>query len=223
MRIKICGLCRPEDALLAVAAGADLGGVILAGRSRRLQRPERAERIYAALTPAQRVGVFVDAPEGEVCALARRFRLAVVQLHGREPPAVAQRLGTAGPWQIWKALRLRSREDLLLGVERYAGRVRGLLLDSWSERAAGGTGRPFAWTEVAAVRDQLPAGLELIVAGGLNPENVAAAIELLRPDVVDVSSGVEQSVGEKSPQRVRAFVAAARAAAGGWASRRVEG
>src|SRR5512134_3196935 len=93
-------------------------------------------------------------------------------------------------------------------LERYASVADGILLDGYSAFASGGTGSAFPWDEVARVRSRFPAKLQLIVAGGLTPSNVHRAITLLSPDVVDVSSGVEQAPGMKSEERVRAFIAA---------------
>jgi phosphoribosylanthranilate isomerase len=161
-----------------------------------------------------RVGVFVDAAEADILATARALTLSVLQLHGSESPAQVAALRAAGPWRVWKAVRPRSADDFRAALERYARVVDGVLVDGWSAEAAGGAGAMFSWNEVARLRPLVPAGIELIVAGGLHPENVAAAIVALRPDAVDVSSGVEETRGIKSEERLRAFVAAARAAAG---------
>lgn len=207
-RVKICGLTRRPDAEAAVAAGADFLGVILAPGGKRTVTPEHAGSVLAAL-PATRVGVFVDAPAGELEEAAVTARLDVIQLHGDETPETAGRLREAG-WTVWKALRPRDGAEFAAGVARWAGAVDALLLDGWSPHAMGGTGERFPWPEVAALRGRVPEGLALVVAGGLRPENVAEAAALLRPDVVDVSSGVETAPGIKDVDAVRAFVAAAR-------------
>lgn len=215
VEIKICGLCRPEDAALAAEAGADYLGVVLAPGGRRSRSMEEAAAIFGAAPDVRRVGVFVDAVVDEVVAAARRLGLSVVQLHGGEAPQVAAELRAAGEWQVWKAIRPRDRSEFLAGVEAYGAVVDAVLVDGWSAAAPGGTGARFPWDEVAAVRSSVPAGLRFFVAGGLEPGNVAEVVARLAPDGVDVSSGVEAVVGEKAPEKVRAFVAAAREAAAG--------
>lgn len=210
--VKVCGLTRREDAVHAAAAGADLLGVILAP-GRRTVTPETAARLLEGLAP-RRVGVFVNAPVQEVLAAIGTVRLDVVQLHGDEDPEYIARIRQAWEGDLWRALRPRSGGELLTEAERFAGRVDGLLLDGWSAAARGGTGTRFPWPEVAAVRDRLPEGLRLIVAGGLTPENVAEAVRILHPAVVDVSSGVERSPGEKDADAVTRFIARARSVGG---------
>ncbi len=210
MRVKLCGICRPADAALAAAAGADYLGVILSPGFRRSQAAEAAASIYAAAGTLRRAGVFVDAAQGTIEEAVAGYQLRVIQLHGAEPPALARALRRPG-LEVWKALRPRSPEELLAAAQAYADAADALLLDG---AGAGGTGTRFDWEAVARVRERLPAGLRLVVAGGLTAANVAEAVARLRPDVVDVSSGVESAPGEKSPEAVRAFLAAARAAAG---------
>ncbi|HEX7050975.1 MAG TPA: phosphoribosylanthranilate isomerase [Longimicrobiales bacterium] len=212
-RVKICGLCRPEDAGVAEAAGADYIGVILAPGGPRSQPIEAAAAIYAAAPGLKRVGVFVDASPETMASAARRLGLDVLQLHGAEDPRTVAALAADVGREVWKAVRPRDRAEFLAAVDRYGPVADALLLDGWSERGAGGTGTRFPWDEVAAVRDRVPAGLRLVAAGGLHPGNVTEAVARLSPDIVDVSSGVERRVGEKAPERVRAFVAAVRGVA----------
>ncbi len=209
MRVKLCGICRPADAALAAAAGADYIGVILSPGFRRSQEAAVAAGIYAAAGTLARAGVFVDAARPTIEDAVAGFGLRVVQLHGGESPALARALRRPG-LEVWKALRPRDAEALLAAAERWADAADALLLDGGG---GGGTGTRFDWEAVARVRERLPAGLRLVVAGGLTPANVAEAVARLCPDVVDVSSGVESAPGRKSPEAVRAFLAAARAAA----------
>ncbi|MBB4638974.1 phosphoribosylanthranilate isomerase [Longimicrobium terrae] len=204
--VKVCGLMRPEDALAAAEAGADYLGVILAPGGKRTVTAERANVILGGLRP-RRVGVFVDADEAELRAAGQAAGLHVLQLHGDEPPALADRMRAAG-YEVWKAVRVREAGDVLAAAERYAGSADALLLDGYSAAAHGGTGTVFPWEAVAAIRGGLPAGLRIIAAGGLRPDNVATAARLLRPDAVDVSSGVEREPGLKDAGAVRAFVQA---------------
>jgi phosphoribosylanthranilate isomerase len=211
-RVKVCGLVRRPDAELVAASGAHYGGVILAPGGRRSISAGAAAALFADL-PIRRVGVFVDADPAELRCAAEIAALEVIQLHGLETPAQATDLREEGRWEVWKAVRPRSAEEFLSALDRYGDAVDGILLDGWSAAAAGGTGSRFPWEAVADYRDRVPAGLRLIIAGGLAPANVAAAIALLRPSVVDVSSGVETAPGMKDPVAVPAFISAVREAA----------
>jgi phosphoribosylanthranilate isomerase len=207
-RVKVCGITRREDAETAAAAGADFLGVILAPGGKRTVSAAAARDLLAGLG-VLRVGVFVGSSEAEVLRAAEDAALHVVQLHGDETPETADALRRAG-LTVWKALRPRSGEDFADNVGRYASSVDAILLDGWSARAHGGTGAKFPWAEVAPHRHLLPQGVQLVAAGGMRAENVAEAAGLLRPDVVDVSSGVESAPGVKDAGAVRAFVAAVR-------------
>ena len=209
-RVKICGLTRRSEAEGAASSGAAYGGVILAGGWKRSVAPETAAELFDGLPLLLRVGVFVDAPIEEMRRAAETVRLDVLQLHGSESPETVAALRESGSWAIWKAIRLRDPEELARAVDEYAGVVDGLHLDGWSPDAPGGTGTSFDWDGLAARRESVPDSIDLIVAGGLNPSNVARAAALLRPTVVDVSSGVELSPGVKDPAAVAAFVVAAR-------------
>jgi phosphoribosylanthranilate isomerase len=211
LEVKICGLTRREDAEAAVAAGAGYAGVVLAPGGRRSVSPSTAAALLAGLE-VTKVGVFVDASRDELQAAAVEAGLDVLQLHGDEPPELLRRLRAEGRWRLWKAVRPRRVEELLEALERYAGVADGLLLDGYSPGAHGGTGSRFPWEEVAAHRGRIPPELPLVVAGGLDPMNVARAVSLLRPAVVDVSSGVESAPGIKDGAAVHAFVRAARGA-----------
>lgn len=213
MRVKICGVCRPADARMVESAGADYMGVILSPGHARSQEAAAAGRIFDAVGSIRRAGVFVDADVNRVATLAQRLRLNVLQLHGTESPGTVAALREAGDWHVWKALRPHTAEECVKLAAEYADVANGLLLDGWAAGTAGGAGAKLPWEELARVRDRLPAGVDIIVAGGLTAANVKRVIELLSPDIVDVSSGVESSRGVKSEPEVRAFVAAARAAA----------
>ncbi|MFW6079436.1 MAG: phosphoribosylanthranilate isomerase [Gemmatimonadota bacterium] len=210
--VKICGLCRPEDARAAADAGADWTGVILAPGGRRSRTPEQARAILDAARGAGRVGVFVDADVEEAGGIAVRLRLDVIQLHGGESPERVAAIREAGRWRVWKAVRPRDHAELRDAIARFADVADALLLDGWSARAAGGTGTRFPWRVVEEERDAWPDGVRLVVAGGLTPATVVGAVRRLRPDAVDVSSGVERRVGRKDADLVRAFVRRARSA-----------
>jgi phosphoribosylanthranilate isomerase len=205
--VKVCGVCRAEDARVAVEAGAACIGVILAPGRLRSRTAAQAAAIFESVA-ARRVGVFVDAEAGEVAEAARRLSLDAVQLHGDESVDLVKRIRAAIDCDVWKALRVRDGAGLAHAAHAYGSAADALLLDGWSPGAHGGAGVRFDWSAVAAAG--MPAGVPLIVAGGLTAENVAAAVALLRPSMVDVSSGVETAPGRKSAEKIHAFIAAAR-------------
>ncbi|HEY0015129.1 MAG TPA: phosphoribosylanthranilate isomerase [Longimicrobium sp.] len=207
--VKVCGLMRHEDAAVAAEAGAGYLGVILAPGFRRSVTPDAA-RIILHGFPVRRVGVFVDADEDALRSAAEAAGVDVLQLHGDESPELAARMRAAG-WEVWKAVRARDADDFSAAVRRYAGSVDALLVDGYDPASHGGTGARFPWEQVAARRGEVPAEMRLIAAGGLRPENVAGAVRILRPDAVDVSSGVESAPGRKDPRAVRDFVQAVHA------------
>ncbi len=206
--VKICGITKPEDAQCALEAGADAFGFVFWHMSPRKVEPARAAEIARALPRSvRRIGVFVDAPREEMARIADEVGLDTLQLHGDEPPEALGGL----PRPVIKAVRVGKgfRPDDAL---RYAGAAAGILVDTrlpGETQMPGGTGVSFDWSLVAGLARQVPF---LMLAGGLNPDNVAAAIRAVRPHAVDVSSGVESLPGRKDPQKIRAFVAAARAA-----------
>lgn len=205
--VKICGLGNMEDVEAAAAAGASHAGLVLAESPRRLDE-EAAARLASAARPLglTPVGVFVDRDEDEVARAAEAIGLPVVQLHGAEPPDACARLRERG-LEVWKAVRPRSREELAALVERYRDAVDAVLVEGRSPERAGGTGTAFPHRWLEAGGDG-PRPDRLVLAGGLDPDNVAEAVRRVRPDLVDVSSGVERAPGVKDGARVRAFVEA---------------
>lgn len=210
-RVKICGITDVADGIGAVDAGADYIGVVFAERARRVAPAEAASVIRAVYGRARGVGVFVDADEADLLGFWGVVGFDIAQLHGSEAPDACARLRAQG-LEVWKALRPRSREELVRGFERYAGAADGILVEGFSAAAAGGTGTAFPYEWLTEIDRE--AGPDLILAGGLTPENVRGAIEAVGPDVVDVSSGVESAPGVKSMDLVAAFIGAVRAAEG---------
>ena len=206
--VKVCGLTRHEDAAAAADAGARYLGVILAPGGKRTVAPGDGAVIFADLR-VQRVGVFVNASADELRRAADVAKLDVLQLHGDESPEFAAALQDEG-FSVWKALRPRTGDELAAGLVHYSGAVDAILLDGWSADGRGGTGTAFPWREVAERLDEMPPETMLVAAGGLRPDNVAEAASILRPQVVDVSSGVERAPGVKDHAAIRAFVAAVR-------------
>ncbi len=222
--VKICGTTSLEDARLALESGADALGFVFAESPRRVA-PEAAQQIIAQLpAKVQKVGVFVKEPARYVREVVERIGLTSIQLHGGE-----DELATASdlaPWAAHRGLRVILAFSLFSGphkevisgfeVARDAALNRkprpAFLLDAGTRERPGGTGRRFNWELAAPIFHSAQNALELIVAGGLNPENVGEAIHLLRPWGVDVVSGVESAPGKKDAEKVRAFMAAVRQA-----------
>jgi phosphoribosylanthranilate isomerase len=206
-RIKICGLTRLDDAERAVEAGAwALGLILWEGSPRRCPLPA-AERIAATLRRrAEICGVFVNAPLDEVAAVADGVGLTMVQLHGDEGPAYCAEVARRTGAKVMKAARVRTGADVrALDVFRTDLH----LLDAHLAGHYGGTGETFDWDLVRRRRSSVP----LVLSGGLTPGNVGAAVAATRPFAVDTASGTEARPGVKDPEKVRAFVAAAQAAA----------
>ena len=207
--VKICGITTPEDALVAQELGANYLGMILSqGFSRSILPDEAVDIGLVAETPL--VAVLVDESLDEAQRIAELSGASVVQLHGEENVEYVEELRRRGMWAIWKAVRVRDPEDVTRAVEGLGTSVDGLLLDGWHPDRPGGSGVSFSWEGVRVMRDQIPSALKVIVAGGLTPGNVADAVRVLRPDVVDVVSGVELNIRRKDPERIGAFVRNAR-------------
>lgn len=213
--VKICGLTTIDDAVAAAEAGADLLGFIFHPASKRAVTPEQAAAIVSAVRgllgnhPAPRfVGVFVNEAPARVAAVLETAGLDLAQLHGDEPLEALEQL--AG--RAYKALRPQSAGEPAEEARAYAALAHGaprLLVDAWDPDAYGGTGKTADAGAAAALAQAVPG---LLLAGGLTPENVAAAIAAVQPWGVDVSSGVEVRPGAKDDAAVRRFIAAAKTA-----------
>jgi phosphoribosylanthranilate isomerase len=204
VRVKICGLTRPEDASAAAAAGAAYLGVVFAGGPRRVTL-EAAAHVVAASTGVPVFGVFVDESVDEILANARLVGLAGVQLHGPYTRAHAARLRAAG-LRVWRVVRIAAPADLDRLAEA-AHEADAVLVEPHVPHASGGAGVPLDLAIAREARGRL-AGAAMVLAGGLSPETVAMAVGLVRPDVVDVSSGVERLPGIKDPDKIARFVEA---------------
>ena len=211
MRVKICGVTHPDDAELAVALGADaLGLNFYPGSPRCLDAARDADWLRALAGVVRRVAVVVNAPRTEIDRLLGDGLVDAVQLHGDEDTAFCGALAAAGV-PFAKALRVRGEEDL-----RSAGTfgTPWIVLDAYDPHAYGGTGQTTDWMLAArAVREGVTGGWQVILSGGLRPENVADAVRLVRPFGVDVASGVEKKDDRrrKNPARLRAFFSEVRA------------
>ena len=203
-RVKICGITRIEDARAAIAAGADAIGLVFYAQSPRCIAADRARAIVAALPPFVTIaGLFVDAEPEAVRGIVSVVPLSLLQFHGSETPEQCRSYGR--PYV--KAVTMRDGVDLSADEKRFADAA-ALLLDTFTPGVPGGSGRAFDWSRVPLKRTK-----PLILAGGLTPENVADAVRRVRPDAVDVTSGVEASKGVKDPTKIVAFINAVRDAA----------
>ena len=200
-RVKICGITRLEDALVACRAGADaLGFIFFAGSPRNIEI--EAARVITRALPAfvTSVGLFVDPNRDMVERALDALPLDLLQFHGEEGPEFCEQFGAP----YIKAVRMRPEVDLLECARRFK-RARGLLLDTYVSGTKGGTGERFDWTLIPA---EVP--LPIVLSGGLDPENVGAAIRVVQPWAVDVCSGVEATKGIKDQARILAFMTGVR-------------
>jgi phosphoribosylanthranilate isomerase len=221
MWVKICGTTSLEDAQLAVEAGANALGFVFAASPRRVT-PDQVAAITARLPrTVEKYGVFVDAGFDEIVSTAKVAGLTGVQLHSSRDPMLPLRLREhfsdipARPrLGILQVLHFTTPEELASALEslHQDHALDAVLIDSRAGTAVGGTGRPFDWEAARATFRRNAPHLRLLAAGGLSPENVAEAIQTLQPWGVDVVTGVESAPGRKDPERVRTFVASARAA-----------
>jgi phosphoribosylanthranilate isomerase len=206
-RVKICGITNLEDVRAACEAGADAIGLNFYSRSPRALSVEKAVELRAVIpTSVQVYGVFVNADAAEIMEVARTVRLDALQLHGDESPATVAKLVVIAP--VFKALRV-GPDFSAATLESYPD-VSGFLFDTANTEADqyGGTGRLADW----GVAQQAARSHRVILAGGLNAENVAASILQVRPYGVDVASGVEASPGAKDHAQLREFIREARRA-----------
>ena len=213
-KIKICGVTTPGDAVSAAGAGADAIGLNFYERSLRSIKPDVALEIVTMIPKEIAVvGVFVNHDLQDIRDMAEHLQLAAVQLHGDESPEVIDELGLPN---VIRAVRIAGNSSQELDttqseIEAWCQRgVSGILVDKAAGKSYGGSGKTFDWT----VLEKLDIPVRTILAGGLTPENVAAAIETAKPDAVDVASGVEDLPGSKDKSLVGQFVRAAQKAFG---------
>jgi phosphoribosylanthranilate isomerase len=213
--IKICGMTNLEDALVAVEAGADAVGFVFYEKSPRCVSVETAREIVAKLPEeVDKIGVFVGGPFESIAEKLRQCGLTVAQIYPREPFALNDEFFNAFSFRVIPAISTGAvGESEISGfyVSHEVGdRIVAVLIDSGNSDRPGGTGERFDWQEMTGLADGI--GLRLVVAGGLTPQNVSEAIQILKPWGVDVASGVEAQPGKKDPEKVRAFVRAVREA-----------
>ncbi|HKH11028.1 MAG TPA: phosphoribosylanthranilate isomerase [Rubrobacter sp.] len=200
--VKVCGITNVADARVAAEAGADAVGFIFAESPRRVG-VEEVRRISIALPDnVLKVGVFVNVAPEEVLRAAAAAGLDVAQLHGDETPETVAAV-RAGGLPVMKAIRVRNQDDLA-DVEGFDADL--YLLDAYSEKARGGTGNRFEW----GVAKSLKGRGNIVVSGGLAPENVREAVDFFEPYGVDASSSLEDAPGKKNEDSVRRFIVAAK-------------
>jgi phosphoribosylanthranilate isomerase len=198
IQVKICGLTNLPDALQAVRCGANAVGFVFASSKRQVD-VATVRRITAALPPfVTKIGVFVNEAPEVVREVLRESSLDLAQLHGEEPPADCEVLA-GRVIKVFKAGRDRPNP-----IWRQAA-LRGVLIDTYAPDMAGGSGRTFDWQLFEQYRTL---GWPLILAGGLTPANIGAAVRLARPAAVDVSGGVERRLGVKDPLKIQKFMEA---------------
>lgn len=207
-KVKICGVTLADDAARVAASGADYIGLNFWPKSKRYLPPERGSLIAGVARSSgaiQVVGVFVDADLDEVIEVISQVDLDIIQLHGDEHPDDIAAIAAATKRPIWKSIAVGGAKDLE-HLDAWSAEV--LLLDTPST-GKGGSGKTFDWTHAISARRRYGA-LRIALAGGLDPNNVAAAIDAVEPWAVDVASGVEVGPGVKDAAKVTAFVAAVR-------------
>ena len=204
--IKFCGMTRAEDAHAAAVLGAAYVGVIFASGPRRVSVDQAAHVLDGLPASVRRVGVFGDSSADEIIECARRLELGVVQLHGGGDDVTISRIRGGFKGLVWRVLRI-GNGDIPHGADEFFASADAVLLDARVEGKLGGTGVALPWRQLADELKLVRARgrAELVLAGGLRPENVSEAIRLLRPEIVDVSSGVETAPGIKDHARMRAF------------------
>ncbi len=193
VKLKICGLTNPADVQAAIDAGADFLGFILYPMSPRFVIPVKArELIKRVPRKIKTVGVFVNSPPNQIVELMEFCRFNIAQLHGDESVSDALEIGTE---RIWKAMALNTPEDIELAAKFPAAAI---LADAISPIQRGGTGNKCNWQQAAEAAKRF----KLILAGGINPDNVVKAVKTVKPFAVDVCSGVESSKGIKDHLKI---------------------
>ena len=199
-RIKICGITRSEDALAAIDCGADALGLVFVQASPRYVSIKQAQELVKSL-PAfiSKVGLFVNASSSEVTTVINNVALDYLQFHGDEEETFCTQFSKP----YIKAICIKPEMNLLEIINKFKSAA-AILIDSWHPDLAGGTGETFDWSLINILpKENIPA---IILAGGLDPENVNSAVHILKPYAVDVSSGVEDSPGVKSADKIQKFV-----------------
>jgi phosphoribosylanthranilate isomerase len=205
---KICGLSTPDTLDAAISGGASHIGFVFFDKSPRNLTAEQAGALAKRVARrAKVIGLFVDPRPDHVSTICKEVALDIIQLHGNEHPALASHIGLANALEVWKAIPVRTSTDLAQAQE-YRGSVQRILYDAKPPKGAdlpGGNGLRFDWNLLQGYHHPLPWAL----SGGLNPDNLAQAVQITGATLVDVSSGVEQTPGIKNVDKIAAFLKAA--------------
>lgn len=207
VKVKICGLTNIEDAKMCISLSANFIGFVFADSPRRITK-EKAKEIIDDLSllsnTVKKVGIFVNEEPATVESVANYCRLDVLQFHGDEKPDYCLHFRNinrkAGKFEIFKAFRLRGKEDLA-SIPSY--KVDAYLLDTFTPEKYGGTGKTFNWDIAVDVKKF---GRPIVLSGGLDAKNVSEAIRKVQPEIVDVSSGVEEAPGKKDEKKLKEFM-----------------
>ncbi len=199
MRVKICGIAKPDQGAAIAQMGATALGFICVSASKRYVTPAQIRAVVESLpVPVDRIGVFADITIEEICQVVEQANLTGVQLHGEESPEFCRSLRQVlGGVEIIKAVRVRS-PDTLEQTRAYTSWVDTLLLDAYHPQMLGGTGKTLEWAGLQKFQPSRP----WLLAGGLTPDNVVEALRQVRPDGIDLSSGVELAPGDKDLSEV---------------------
>ncbi len=210
--VKFCGLTRPEDASYAAQLGASHAGVIFAASPRQVTTALANEILDAVGPNVKRVGVFASRTIDEIVAITARVQLDAIQLHGASCLSLFADLRGVFQGEIWAVIPVGPGKASHKALIQACDHADAALLDTFAADRTGGTGQTFDWSMMASSVAEARKKLRVFVAGGLTAANVANAIASLRPDLVDVSSGVEMSPGVKDHDLMRAFAEAVHSA-----------
>jgi phosphoribosylanthranilate isomerase len=211
--VKICGVMRPEDAAAACRHGADAIGMVFHAAQRRNVSIDRARQIIAAMTPfVTPIGLFVDSSPQAILDTTATLGIRTVQLNGEESPEDVAELAGLSVIRAIRVSRGELQQQLTMWRKNRPPNLMAVVMEPGGTGMPGGSGVANDWTEVKAAQDGGAfEGLPLIAAGGLKPETVGQVVKEIQPYAVDVSSGVESELGVKSEEKIRDFIAAARA------------
>ncbi len=201
-RAKICGITRREDIQSVVNAGADAIGLVFYAASPRAVTAEQAAELIQAIPPyVQTVGLFVNHTLEEIQQILKTAKIDILQFHGDETPEQCQTIATTLGRRWYKAIQMKPDLDVATEITRFASAgASAVLLDAWHPELKGGTGHSFDWTTFPKLN------IPLILAGGLNPDNIEQAILTTQAYAVDVSGGVESAKGIKDQQLIERFM-----------------
>ncbi|GED66681.1 N-(5'-phosphoribosyl)anthranilate isomerase [Brevibacillus reuszeri] len=203
-KLKICGIKRTETLTLLKELEVDYVGFVFAPSKRQIDAATAKALLESVAGHPPAVGVFVNPSMEELSEILREVPLAVIQLHGQETPSFCQEVQERFSLPVWKALAVGGEADAAMEIKRYTGKVAAFLFDTYDPSMAGGTGKRFSWEQVPLLQENCGEAA-CVIAGGINPENVAELVNRYPAQMIDVSSGVETD-GEKDALKIKALV-----------------